>query len=100
MNQVIERIGAALSLLESVNGNIEHLSIEDLQYIPMYILKKKIRPTSLEKIWPFLPMYKRFQLRLYLPCRKHTSTSADENDGSPPLKKHCTYCIHEEKENE
>lgn len=94
MDLVVEKVGLILEHLEQRDFNIQHLSVDDLNYIPVYVFKTKIHPTSLQRLFPYLPIHKKFLLKLHLPCHKHINKSKDDSQ-PPPIRKQCVYCIEE-----
>lgn len=64
-----------------------------IPHIPDEILQQA-DPKSLEEKWHLLPYEKQSCLRIYLPCYDHYNQQwqIEHIDGSPPIKKDCTYC--------
>lgn len=104
MEDIVEKVGETLKYLDTVH--IESLKDEAIdpdigKYLPLYVLKTKVSPQKLKKLWPFLSTNKRRKLEKYLPCMKHYNTPDMEEhiDGPPPSKLNCYECKKKKKRN-
>lgn len=90
INDIVEKVGAVLQKLD--DGEV--LAQDDINYIPLNVLKERVRPLELERYFSLLSEEKRKKLLRYLPCHDHYNRDDDEEhiDGPPPSKYMCIRC--------
>lgn len=64
MEQIIEKVASVLQRVEKSDGCIHQLTLEDLQFTPIHILKTKIQSVYVTESWQFLNEYKVFTVKV------------------------------------
>lgn len=89
---IVEYVGEALEYWDE-HRSLKSFMKDGVKYFPMYVLKNKITPCELSRIWCHLSEERQSELESYLPCWTHYNRSHEEHiDGPPPSIRDCGTC--------